>query len=269
MKKFLITILILIIIGGAGFFMGWAQFKVPPGSYGVIYSKTHGVDPVTVQSGEFRWVWYKLIPTNVQIAVFRLETVKVPVSFNSSLPSGDSYASFAGLAAADFSWNLKGEISFNINPDMLVTNVEKHKLTDQMSLDAYIQGITQDMTVIILRILSSAATDNQRLERILSGNPDAEMEREIRNRFPEISNFSFVIQSAGFPDFILYRQVRLLYEEFLAKQREFVSDAFGKRAENHIESHLRFSELERYGDLLTRFPVLLDYLSMTMSREEQ
>jgi hypothetical protein len=55
----------------------------------------------------------------------------------------------------------------------------------------------------------------------------------------------------------------------LTRQREFVSDAFGRRAENHIEAHLRFAELERYGELLTRFPVLLEYLAMNMGRTEQ
>jgi hypothetical protein len=101
-----------------------------------------------------------------------------------------------------------------------------------------------------------------RIEQVLSGNPDMQIEREIRNRFPEIRDFSLVIQSARYPDFILYRQLRLLYEEFLANQREFVSASFDTRAENHIESHFRFLELERYGDLLTRFPVLLEFLAM-------
>nr|AGS53160.1 hypothetical protein [uncultured bacterium contig00060] len=268
MKKFLITLFFLAAIAGTLFFFGWVQFNVPAGSYGIINSKTHGVDPVLVKSGEFRWVWYKLIPTNVQITVFRLETYKFPIEFNSSLPSGDTYASFSGLGSTDFSWNLKGELSFSINPDMLIPLVTKNNMADQEALDAYIQNILQNIKVIILRTLTAADFDSQRLENILSGSPDTQMENEIKNRYPEIQDFSFVITSARFPDFVLYRQVRLLYEEFLTRQREYVTAAaLGRTAEKHIETQLHFTELERYGELLTKYPVLLQYLQMTMGND--
>jgi hypothetical protein len=268
MKKFFITLFILIVLGAAAFFFGWAQFSVPPGSYGVINSKTHGVDPELVHSGEFRWVWYKLIPTNVQIAVFRIEPVKFHVDFNSSLPSGDIYATFAGLGA-DFSWEFKGEISFTLDPQELVPIVSKQNLINQEELDAYLQGIAFNIEVLILRILSSAETDSLRLEGILAGNPDEEMEKEVKKQFPQIRDFSFVIQSAKYPDFVLYRQVRLLYEEFLAKQREYVTSAMGRRAESHIDAQFHFSELERYGELLTKYPVLLEYLAMNRDNDNQ
>ena len=264
MKKFFFTLFFLIILGGAVFLLGWAQFKVPPGSYGVVISKTHGVDPVPVRSGEFRWIWYKLIPTNVQIAVFRLDPEKFTVDFSSSLPSGDSYAAFAGLGA-DFSWTLKAVIAFSIDPDKLVQIVERNNITDQEALDAYSRDIAQNIEIYILRSLVSVETDAQHLEEILSGSPDEEMLEEIAVLYPEIRDFSFTIQSAHFPDFILYRQVRLLYEEFLTKQREFVTAAFGRKAESHIEAQLHFDELERYGDLLTKYPVLLEYLALERS----
>jgi hypothetical protein len=262
MKKFLFTLFILLVLGGVGFFFGWAQLKVPVGSYGVIRSKTHGVDPKIVQSGDFRWVWYKLIPTNVQTSVFQLKTYKFPVDYYNSLPSGASYASFAGLTSVDFSWNLGGEVSFTIKPDMLLSIVSNHNLTDQQSLDEYCQEIAQNIKLMVLQTFFSIDADNLRLENILSGNRDLLMEREIKSRFPEINDFSLSITSAKFPDFTLYRQVRLLYDEFMDKQREIVSASFGKRAESHIEIQLHFMELEGYGELLTKYPVLLDYLAL-------
>ena len=268
MKKFLVTLLILLIIGGTVFLLGWAQLSVPPGSYGIIISKTHGADPVPVKSGEFRWIWYKLIPTNVKIPVFSLKPERFPIEFNSSLPSGSVYSSFAGLGI-DFSWNLKAVISFSLDPEKLPQVIFKHSIADQEELDAYLQDIAQSIEVLILRLLSSGEIEVSRLERILSGLPDAAMEQEIQSQFPEIHEFSFVIQSARFPDFILYTQVRLIYEEFLAKQREYVTQAFGRTAESHIESQLRFDELERYGELLTRYPILLEYLLMEYDNTNQ
>jgi len=262
MKKFLITLLILILLCGTAFMFGWAQLSVPPGQYGIINSKTHGIDQTLVRSGEFRWIWYKLIPTNVKIIVLDLEHNKFPISFNSSLPSGSTYSYFVGLTNADFSWDLKGEIAFNINPDMLISLAALHGFTDQEGFNAYLQKITQDMETMILRSLSTAGTDSERLESLMAGNQDMGINREITAKYPEILDFSLIIQTAKYPDFILYRQLRLLYEEYLSRQRDSISTTFTRRAENRIETHLHFEELERYGELLTKYPVLLEYLAL-------
>jgi len=262
MKKFFITLFLLIIIAGVAFFFGWAQFSIPPGKYGIINSKTHGIDPKPVQSGEFRWIWYKLIPTNVKITVFSLDNYKYPIDFKSSLPSGEIYSSFVGLKNADFSWNLKGELNFKLDPQMLITVVTQNNITNQDDLDQYLQSVSQNIETLILQLLSSQGTDSARLEKLLSGNPDVELEREIKEKFPEICDFSLKIQSAKYPDFTLYRQLRQIYEDFLSSQREFATSSFGKMAKDHIENQLHFEELERYGDLLTKYPILLDYLAL-------
>jgi len=264
MKKFFFTLFLLIILGGAGFFFGWVQFRVPPGQFGVISSKTHGIDTEIVRSGEFRWVWYKLIPTNVKVAVFNLDPVRFPIHFSSSLPSGNIYASFAGITNADFSWNLQGDIAFSIDPDSLILLTSRHNFTGQEDLDVYMREVSKDIELIILRAFSSAssAEDTVRLEQIMSGYSDPQIEAEIKDRYPEIRNFTFVIHSSKFPDFILYRQLRLMYEEFLVKQREYVVSSFARRAETHIETQLRLNELQRYGELLSRFPILLEYMQL-------
>ena len=241
---------------------GWVQYSVPPGQFGVIISKTHGVDPLPVRSGEFRWIWYKLLPTNVRVVVFSLVNAKFPVNFSSMLPSGDTYATFAGMADADFSWNLHGEIAFSINPDSLVSITQQQNLNSQEDLDNYLQIIAKDIETLILRELSSSGTATASLERIMSGYTDQQLEQEIRKRFPEIMDFSFVISSALYPDFMLYGHLRQLYEHFLDSQRDFIASSFGGRAQSHIETQIRIRELEQYGDLLTRFPVLLDYIQL-------
>jgi hypothetical protein len=262
MKKFLIFFVIFLALAGTAFMFGWVQFSVPPGKYGIVNSKTHGIDPKLVRSGEFRWLWYKLIPTNVKISVFHLEQNKYPIQFNSSLPSGNNYALFAGITNADFSWNINGEISFNIDPEMLISIALKHNFTDQDGLNAFLKTAAKDIELMILRILSSSEDDNVRLEEILSGNLGTELEKEIKEKHPFIRNFSFSIQSAKYPDFILYRELRKLYEEFLATQRDYISASFIQMTGSHIETQRHFIELERYGELLTKYPILLDYLAL-------
>jgi hypothetical protein len=261
MKKFFISLIILLIIAGAGFFAGWAQFRLPPLSYGVIISKIYGVDPSPVHSGEFRWLWYKLIPTNVQIAVFDLEQKEYPLHLSNTLPSGDTYSSFAGLGI-DFSWEIKASVHFRIDPAFLVTLVKTKNIYDQAGLNVYEQEIAEGIELIILQSLSSGNISGDRLEKIISGNRDMEIENEIKNKYPEIRDFSLVMQTVKFPDFALYSHVRLLYEEFLLKQREYIMTTLGKKAESNIDNQIRFEELSRYGELLTKYPVLLDYLSL-------
>jgi hypothetical protein len=268
MKKLFITLLFLSCLGAAGFFFGWVQLEVPLDSYGIIQSKTHGLDPDPVQSGKFRWIWYKLIPTNVKITVFKLIPQKFSIDFYSYLPSADVYTSFAGLGLQDFSWNLKGEISFIIDPQRLVKLVSGKKVSDQETLNAYIEEIAQEIKFMILQILSSVDTNTARIEKIMTGGIDNETENEIFTKFPDICDFSFVLINAKYPDFILYKQIRFLYEDFLAKQREYVTTGLTKRAESHIEAQFHFWELEQYGELLTKYPVLLDYLALNLKNDE-
>jgi len=268
MRKFFITLLVLIIISTVAFVFGWVQFSVPPGKYGVVSSKTHGIDPVPVVSGEFRWIWYKLIPTNVNINVFSLDQKRYPIDFNSTLPSGNTYASFTGLTNVDFTWNLQGEMSFSLNPNHLVHTVTLNNISNQEELDAYLKGLFVNIEGIVLKQMSSLETDTTRLENLMLEGTDLQFVQEISLKFPEITDFTLHINSAKFPDFVLYRQIRQLYEEFLASQRNFVSSSFGRMAENHILTQLRFEELERYGDMLTKYPILLDYLRMEHNKDE-
>ena len=132
-------------------------------------------------------------------------------------------------------------------------------------MDNYLNDIARAIEIIFLHELSTTGSDSSRLELIMSGNQDLAMDREISLKFPEIRDFSFIITSARYPDFLLYRQIRTLYEEFLQRQRDSIAFSFDDLAERHVENQLRLQELERYGDLLSRFPILLDYMQLESS----
>jgi hypothetical protein len=261
MKKIFITLLILIIAGGALFFFGWAQFSVPPGAYGVAVSKTHGVDSRLIRSGEFRWIWYKIIPANMEITVFRLEPVYAALNTRNALPSGSTYAAFAGTSA-DFSWELNASLSFSINPDKLIQIVTENAIGDQAALDAWENSLAEKIQGFALHRLGSGDIAPGQLEEMLKTGSAPELEREILGQFPEIERCSFTVKSARFPDFALYQQMRSLYENYLSRQQEYLSAALSQKAAERIDTQRRFDELEQYGALLTKYPVLLEYLNM-------
>jgi hypothetical protein len=261
MRKFLIVVFILLVLGGTGFFFGWAQLTVPPGSYGVLRSKTHGIDPVLIREGEVRWVWYKLIPTNADIQVYRPGRVERQLSHRGTLPSAETYNSFAG-AGADFSYEFDVVFSFSIGADSLIPLIRERNIRGQDELDACAGELGRNIDGFILRWMETIGEDEGELRRIMETGTSAKLEEDIHANFPYTEGVSCRIPVVRFPDFRLYTQLKDLYTDYLDKQREYIMAAAQGNAERRVDSRFRMDELAGYGDLLTRYPVLLDYLRL-------
>ena len=261
MKKFFTTLFFLIILGALGLFFGWAQRGVPPDAYGLIRSKTHGTDDKLVKPGEFRWVWYKLIPTNVTTSVFRLNPVNYEFSAYNTLPSGKVYAAFAGINES-FSWEIRAAFSFSLDSDALVPLLAANNISTQEELTRYQNDIAGQIQAYILRRINVDDDFFRQIETLLTEGESPELEREIQAQFPFITNFSLKVKSAQFPDFALYRQSKKLYEDYIAFQKDYLSGGLQANAQSRIESHRRFDELEQYGALLTKYPILIEYLTL-------
>ncbi|MDR0597026.1 MAG: hypothetical protein LBG14_00785 [Treponema sp.] len=265
MKKVLVFLVLLIILSGTVFFFGWAQFPAPPGSYGVLRSKTHGIDPAVIREGEFRWVWQKLIPTNASTLIFRPNHVNLPVSAGGTLPLAAAYAEKTGIAA-DFSYSIEADLSFSLKPDSLPSLVLTRGISDQASLEDYEKSLAREIDFFARERLEAYAAREQ-----ISGElkpyeglraASARLEGEIGRAFPDVENLSCLIRSARLPDYALYATARSLYGEYLNRQKELLGAELALRTEQSVNALLRFDELEKYGELLTKYPVLLQYLEL-------
>jgi hypothetical protein len=263
MKKILFVLILLIILGGTVFFLGWAQLTVPPGSYGVMRSKTHGLESQVISDGEFRWSWYKLIPTNAEISVFTLGPVKHSIRSSGSLPSGQVYASLAGLDA-DFSWEISGELSFSIRPEALPelttrenvrTNEELRKAEENLALKI------ENLALQRLKIYAGGE-DEKKMESLILTGSIPELNSEIQALFNEIENLNCAIRVVRYPDYALYQSVKALYQEYMTQQNTILKQDILRDAQKRIETRIRLSELDSYGELLTKYPVLIQYLSI-------
>jgi hypothetical protein len=261
MRKFLVFLGFLLALGGAGFFFGWVQLKVPPGSYGVLRSKTHGLDEDLIREGEFRWIWFKLIPANTDIRVYRPPRVERRISRRGLLPSAEVYTTFAAVNA-DFSYEFDALLSFRIDPDSLITLVREQDIQGQEELEAYAASLAGDIESFVLARLESLGEDEEELRRLMETGTSAALEGEVLSNFPTIRDFSCRVPSIRFPDFRLYSQLRRLYTDYLDQQSEYIRAAADGGAERRIDSRFRLDELTAYGELLTRYPVLLEYLSL-------
>ncbi|MDR0388190.1 MAG: hypothetical protein LBH57_09170 [Treponema sp.] len=257
MKKIIIALFIIVILGGTAFFFGWVQFRVPPGSYGVMRSKTHGVDTAVIREGEFRWVWYAVIPTNVEIAVFTPKPVDRPIRISGSLPSGDVYASFAG-PDMDFSYEYAGFLSFMIRPDQLPALMQERGVANQEDLEAFEGRIAEEMLSFAARRLDEYAEEG--IDLAESGMDT--LREDVLGEFPYVENLSCSINAVQRPDTALYNSLKKIYGDYLAEQRQSPEPDNSPPASRHINTRLRLDELEKYGELLTKYPILLQYLAL-------
>ena len=263
MKKFLFFLLFLVLLGGAGFYFGWAHLKVPPGSYGVMRSKTHGLDPRIIRDGEFRWIWYKLIPTNVKISVYTLEQVKRSIRSSGILSSGQIYASLAGLEA-DFSWEISGELGFSLKPEILPELTARESISDDADLRRAEERLAERVeTFVLQRLKGYTDGDNEKkMETISLTGSLPELNSEILAAFPEIENLTCTIRVVRYPDYALYESVKGLYREYITRQKSIISNDITKDAGKRVDMNLRMDELARYGELLAKYPILLRYLAI-------
>ena len=263
MKKFLFFLLLLIVLGGTGFFFGWAKLTVPAGSYGVMRSKTHGLEPRIIQDGEIRWIWYKLIPKNVEISVYTLKPVKRSIRSSGNLSSGQVYAALAGLEA-DFSWDFSGEFAFSLKPDYLPELAVRENLSDDTDLRKAEERLAERIETFILQRLKSYADseDEKKMETITLAGSLPDLNREIQEAFPEIENLTCTIHVVRYPDYTLYQSLKALYREYISRQNAILKPGIGGDAEKRINLNIRMEELARYGELLSKYPILLQYLAL-------
>jgi len=260
MKKFFITLLVLVLIAGALLFLGWAQLGIPPDGYGVIHSKTHGLYPHLVKPGEFKWIWYKLIPTNTRTTVIYLNPVNHEFNVKSALPSGKIFSTFAGIDN-DFSWEIGAIISFNINPDAIIPLFSGNAINSPEDLANYEKTVASDIEDFIVQRFVQEEYSGQ-FEELLQNAENPQLEKDIQRQFPFLNNFSLRVKTSNFPDFALYKQVKNIFENYLAMQKEYISSSNNDKAKRRIDSMMRFDELELYGALLTKYPILLEFLAL-------
>jgi hypothetical protein len=256
-----LTVLVIIVLLGLGiaaFFLGWVHLAVPPGSYGVMRTKTHGIYPELIQDGKFLWVWYKLIPTNAVISVYSPNKVERSFSINGALLSADLYRRFASLDM-DFSYELDGSFTFKIDPESLPALTESRGISGQDDLEKLEASTAAEIESFIGRSLDEYRKEPETL--LDAGFPDR-LKQEISAAFPGIDGLEITLNIVKFPDFALYDSLRLLYQDYLDRQRQLLTEDIREAALRNVTTQLRLDELARYGELLTKYPILLQYLGM-------
>lgn len=263
MKKFIAWMLVLIALAGIVFAAGWIQFRIPAGQYGVYVTKTRGWHPEVIVPGRFAWTWEALIPSNLKLFRFNLEPRTETVTLSGALPSSDVYAGFA-LGNPDFSYDISYDIVASIRPESLPGTAESRKIETQEALDAWMIEAVRTVGEVLRGQLLARSSDSDWISAILRADPIAssELTAQLGAAVPELEIRSMSLRSVRVPDLDLYKAVKNKYLGFLESTENSLSRTLEREAQARAQTELRLESLERYGQLITKYPKLIDFLAV-------
>lgn len=261
MRKLLIVLVILVLLGGAVFYFGWVQFQIPPNSYAVIFSKTGGWEPDPISAGTFTWRWERLLPTNLTLYVYPLEPQQIRVETEGDLPSGDVYAGAIG-ASVDFRYRVEADVRYTVRPESLPTIAQEG--VAPADLPEWYSGFETSVRETVVEAFGDALSGRGETPSPASLQENARS--RLESRFPELEVTAVSPRSTSFPDYDLYVRAKEVYLGSLQAYEEGVAEAERQAAFSATQQERRIELLREYGKILSEYPVLLDYFTMSAER---
>lgn len=219
MKKFLVCVFILFCFSGFLFYLGWTQLKIKNDSYGIVVSKTNGIDKELIKSGKITWKKEFLIPTNAEIKEFKIEPVTVETTITGQLPSGDLYTSIYS-STNNFSYSFTYSISLTVEPEELINLYELNRITDNVSLQNYLETAAKTIGQLCTNYILTKAQENPSFKPESIRRDDLIKSIRFYTDYPDIELFAFAITDSKLPDFKLYAQ---LQNQFILNQDRYFS----------------------------------------------
>lgn len=258
--KALLSFLLLTAAAVTLFYFGWVQFDLPENTYAVLFSKTGGYDKEVLKPGEFNWRWEKILPTNSELVKIRLTNRTVTLDFEGALPSGDLYGSTLP-EQPDFSYHMTFQLIYRIREEKLPELLEKKILEGGDLEPFYLQRETEYM-----EILKDGTADFFTQNLAIDNSSYDELENLLLNRINSLYSYlevrSFSIRYINYPDLELYSKSRDLYHQIVDRKKETEMAMEKWAIESKVNLDTKIEILSRYGELLSKYPILVDYFAL-------
>lgn len=265
-KKSILSFIILILCAGAVFFIGFLPFRTTAGKYGIMESKTGGVYHKVIRSGRFAWRWEPLLPTNAKIHVFESVPLTTVKTISGTLPSAELYANLLE-GNPDFSYRFSIRIQARIKPDSLPAYFERGGSLSEENMNAALADEAENIARDTARFILDKALENPAfvLEASVS---DTELLRGIdaENRYPGIEIASLHIDELHIPDTRLYNTAHSAYTVYQNALKEKLEKAAVSQSAQAAADYLELERLSRLGRILSEYPLLIDYLSVSKGK---
>lgn len=257
MKKALVTLIVLAVLGGVVFYFGWVQIRLPGDACAVIFTKTGGFDRRVTLPGTFSWRWERLIPTNFTLYRYSLVPYRTRVEVRQLLPSAELYSGVLP-DKPDFSIRAVADLEFAIRPESLPGLLEREQLYPE-NLPEYYRATADALG----SSLAELAAKGGLAPGALAGAEPA-FRGELAARYPHLALLRVELRDTRLPDDGLYELARDSYRS-LVSRRDRARDAAeaaltGERARDALARERQAASLESlaaYGELLNKYPILL------------
>ncbi|MBU0935299.1 MAG: hypothetical protein KKI09_04175 [Spirochaetes bacterium] len=266
LKKLVASLIILTLLAVAVFLLGWLPLRVQPGRHSVVVSKINGVRETVLSPGQFFWTAEALLPTNLKVYSFAPVSSEQRVQVSGELPSAAVYSEFLA-GQPDFSWEVSLRIAAGIRPQSLPTLVSQFGITDEAALRAYLDTELVRAAEDVRSLLIAAASDPARIQELLEGSLSADFIELIQQLRPQLQVQEATVVSARVPDLAIYHSARDLYNQYIHSYQALVEPALAAASSRAVEDQVRMTSLRRYGELLTEFPVLVEYLALEFGQD--
>ena len=263
MKKFLISMFILIIFAGAVFFIGWGQFAVPAGSYGVMVSKTSGISQKTIVPGEFCWFWERLLPTNTSMRIFSIIPVTRTTTISGELPSADIYSPMLE-GSPNFSYKFSVQTELMMKSNYLPNFVRRTDAKENEQLQEYLNQQGDLIAQEVIQYILSKSLDNANNLMLLATDTE-ELKTGINadSKFKDLEISNITVKTAQMPDTELYNIAKASYAEFQAKVKQSLAELAKNQSTITANDYLQIERFARWGKILQEYPILIDFLAVS------
>lgn len=207
MKKFNICLFILLVFSGFVFYIGWTQKKVDPDKYGVVVSKTNGIDENVIIPGKFSWHWQFLLPTNAKVKQFTIKPVTVTKSIKGELPSGALYTSIYN-SNDNFSYYFDFDISVTVAPEAIIRLLKENIISDDEDLQKYLELSASSIAQLSADYYLNRAKEFPELSFESYRRDDLIRNIQYYRDYPDVELSGIALTASKIPDFKLYTKIQ-------------------------------------------------------------
>ncbi len=260
MKKVLFLLVLLLLAAGAALVVGYLPLRHQSGSISILYSKTSGWHSEPITPGTFSWRWELLIPTNSEIHHFPDEGRVITVRSTTVLPSADTYRPLLA-GEPSLAQDVRLRIGYRITPEWIAEMAPRGITPEQLS--DQLRFVDDEVTAAALVLVESAVLDQAETDEPIQR--DAVTERvgtALQERFGHLMFNAVVVEHLELPDPLLWRLGRQAFEVVQQAREQALAETTGISTIERANQDRLVETLQRYGQVLSEYPVLLEYLEV-------
>ena len=255
-RRFIINFIIILAAAIAVFLIGWIQFYVKPGNFGIMVSKTGGVYEKPVVSGKFVWRWERLLPTNVDLRIFKLSPTISSQSVSGELPSAKIYSSFI-QNKPDFSYSIQMRVSLSLTPEQILNAVKTQDIHDQQEMNAYLEGKAKIVSQSVAKLFLENNTENlPAYETVLSSGQIEKVVKTSRRDLDSVIVNEIELTYTKLPDIEVYNAAKESFLQYQKSVNQKLEARAAEQAKLILEDERTLKKLEKFGEILQRYPQL-------------